>query len=329
MDTDGLSGDEGIFWTNLSSSHVNWQQFSDDAGGIPVVSDLGWSPFRERLLLDFSDECLDRNLLMVADSWFDSRTWPWTNLTMRAELCTTNFYEATLPVNASITSTAQVVAFDKNEFARRRHPVSKDIFDMEQFNVLAFQGNHPKSLTRGKIYSYAPGRVPLIDALLSESGYNRSSFMKDEDLGARATRLHSRFFNELMMSSVKQQNTPVLENFQGRSIILERRVFVVPEIGIALAVLLFVLACYLLGLLRAVSVRRRPLNLSSDPATTIGLATYLNQNSDLVTRSSLNAHASREQVGVANTIHDTPTAYDPGQAGESLRQMSSSTLFRG
>jgi hypothetical protein len=320
-----LPRDPGVFWSNLSSSHISWQQFADDAGGIPIISDVRWSPWRERMKLTFSDECLGRHLLLVTRDWDGIEDTP-DNFTMRAELCTPKYYEATLPVNASVSNTARAVTFDENEFARRRRPVSNDVFDTERLNLLLFQGNRPDYQTVGSIHSHSSGRVGLTDALLSGANFNSSSLRIDGELTARATRLQSRFFNELIISSVTQQDSPVLEGIKGRSIILERRVFTVTEIAIALAVLLFLLACYLLGLLRAVSVQRRPLNLSSDPATTIGLATYLNQNSHLVTRSSIDAHGSREQINSASNIHGTPTADNPGHTGNSLEQVSSGTL---
>jgi hypothetical protein len=311
----------GVFWSNMSSSHVSWPRFADDAGGMPVASGLHWSPLNERVMLDFSDECLDRNLLLVSNPWYDGGLQSWTDFKMRAELCKTEYYEAILPVNASISGTDEAVNFDKAEFSRRRRPVDEEYIDIEYVNRLSFQGNRPEYLTKASIWTDSRGREGLTDALLLlDAGSNLTTLMDDPELPARAARLHSRFFNELIISSVTQQESPVLEGIKGRSIILERRVFVVTEIAIALAVLFFVLACYLLGLLRAVSVRRRPLNLSSDPATTIGLATYLNQNSDLVTKSSLDVHAHREQADDVSNIHGTSTAYNPGYALE--REMS-------
>jgi hypothetical protein len=311
----------GVFWSNMSSSHVSWPQFANYAGGMPVASDLHWSPLSERVLLDFSDECLGRNLLLISSPWYDSKYQYWTDFKMRAELCKTDYYEAILPVNASISGTDEAVNFDKEEFSRRRRPVDKEYIDIEYVNRLSFQGNRPEYLTQASIFKHSSGREGLTDALLLlNGGSNFTTLIDDPELPARAARLHSRFFNELIMSSVTQQESPVMEGIKGRSIMLERRVFVVTEIAIALAVLFFVLACYLLGLLRAVSVRRRPLNLSSDPATTIGLATYLNQNSDLVTKSSLDVHARREQADNVGNIHGTSTAYNPGYALE--REMS-------
>jgi hypothetical protein len=307
----------GVFWSNMSSSHVSWPQFANDAGGMPVLSDSHWSPLNDRVLLDFSDECLDRNLLLISRSWPNSPSQNWTDFKTRAELCKKDYYEAILPVNASISGTDEAVTFDKDEFSRRRRPIDKEYIDIEYFNRLSFQGNRPDYLNKASIFTVSPGREGLKDALLLlDAGSNATTLMNDPELPARAARLHSRFFNELIISSVTQQESPVLEGIKGRSIILERRVFVVTEIAIALAVLFFVLACYLLGLLRAVSVRRRPLNLSSDPATTIGLATYLNQNSDLVTKSSLDVHAHREQTDHVGNIHGTSTAYNPGYALE-------------
>jgi hypothetical protein len=324
VDVGDLSEMGGITWFNMSSSYISWQKYADDAGEeLPVHSDQHWSPLWDGLLYDFSKECLGRNILLATSPWRDQKTYKFSkNFTMRAELCTPTYYEATLPVNASISNTARAVTFDENEFARLRSPVGKDTFDTEQIELLSFKGLTPDYSNIANIYSKNIPTNGLADVLLLGSKFNASSFLYDEDFGARASRLRSRFFNELVMSSVTEHDTPGLESITGSLLALERRVVVVTEIAISLSVLLFVLACYLLGLIRAVSVQRRPLKLSVDPATTIGLAMYLNNNEDLVSRSSLDVRASREQPGATSQLHGTPTAYDPIYVERSMEQES-------
>jgi hypothetical protein len=320
-----LSGTEmaaggGVMWSNLSSTHVSWAQFAADAGNMPVSSDLQWSPLWETALIDFSTECIGRNMLLVTGPWrrlSASGYSYWNNFKLRAELCTPKYYEATLPVNASISPTAQTVSFDKNNFAKRRRVVGKERLDLEGIEHFTFRGNRPDYLTKSNIYVKSTGNEGLTEALLSGAKFNYTSLINDEKLPARAARLRSRFFNELMLTSVTEQNSPIMEDVKARWVVLRRRILVVQEIAISLAVLLFVLTVYLLVLAREVSVRRRPLHLLADPATTIGLATYLNSNKDLVRNLSLDLHTSTEQASAVGPLHGSPTAYSPVHGGDS------------
>ncbi|CAO2655525.1 Nn.00g043280.m01.CDS01 [Neocucurbitaria sp. VM-36] len=301
LQMDWMTRTGGALWTNLSSSYSTWLDFERQHGDPPflgVVTELSttydeWAAIGS-YIYSMSEKCRGRDLILVTSPWYDN----WRNTTQlrftsnfsaRAELCTPTYYAATMPVVLSSSAGKSNVSFDENEFVNRRKPVSKSMFNIDALNHFAFRDSWQKYTTasenadlqglRGA--SRVLSELFLKDLPRNNSGSDKTAMLHNNTLSAQASRLRSRFFGELMLSSLMEENAAVMENVTGQVTIVEQRIVVVPEIAITLAVLFGLIAFYIAAMLWYASNRRRPLGLGTDPATTVGTASLLIMNSSL------------------------------------------------
>jgi hypothetical protein len=215
------------------------------------------------------------------DSWQDSY---WANFTLRAEMCTPTYYEADMPVTVAIGGASPQISFDESEFAQRRRPIHKDLLDLDRLNLFAFGGPWPKYMPAPQVV-IGNGRFAGLEGvtmLLAKAfSLNSTDLMQNQTLPFQASRLRARFFGETILSSVMQADVPSVKNIVGRYTKMETRIVVVSGVGISLAVLLLLAACYLLAMLWYASNRKRPLELHSDPADIAGTVSLVDSASRL------------------------------------------------
>jgi hypothetical protein len=115
-----------------------------------------------------------------------------------------------------------------------------------------------------------------IATLLAESfSSNLTEMLLNEGaLITRARKLRTRFSTELILSSIMRLDKEVVD---GEITHIERRVLLVAEVGITLAVLFVLAFFYTLFLLRLTTTSRRPLNLQADPSSVLGQYLCLKQ----------------------------------------------------
>jgi hypothetical protein len=301
--TDALSLQGGMMWTNLSSSHVflqdmmstnlsssyvSLQDMIREYGGFPSKEDI-LDQWRRTFVYNISDKCVGRELLLVSPPW-DTEYYSnyldkpeiqdsyWANFTTRAEICTPIYYEADMPVTAAIGGAFPKISFDESDFVRRRRPIPKELLDLDRLNKFAFGESWSKYMTvpRGEM-DFEGVSMLLAKAFSSDL----TDMIQNHALPSQAMRLRARFFGELIWSSVMEADVPSSEDTVGRYTRTKTRIVVVSGIGISLAVLLFLTACYLLAMLWYASDSERPLNLRSDPATLTGTASLVKITSKL------------------------------------------------
>ena len=297
--TDVLALQGGIMWTNLTSS---WQSLGKQYGTYPPIDaggDVVLDRWRRTFIYDFSDQCQGRELLFVSPPWFADRVIPspphwqddyWANFTARAELCTPKYSEADIPVTATIGGASPGVSFDAKEFERNKKSVTDGLLDFERLNDLAFGQAWLKYFPAPAGDSDVEGFEGVSMLLAKTFSLKLVNLLSNSTLTAEANRLRARFFGELVLSSVTEADTPVLENLAGASIRPANRIVVIPGIAIALAVLLSLAACYSLAMLWFASTQHRPLNLKSDPAAFSGTVPLV----DLSSRLAADLRAWRE-----------------------------------
>ena len=269
----------GLFWTNISASYVSWSQVLKEQGNKPFFTYKKWMPPRAGIMMEFSDSCLGRNLIFASTPWKPTGyNVDWNGFRVRAEICTPMYYEATVLVTASASSGSRKIGFDEGDVKKRRVQVGDDVIDRNYLEMLTFQGQKPDYLNRslallGK-YTYDG----LTETLGASYAFNTTSMLNDASFARNAARLRARFFGELVLSSITEQQPEVMQDTTGQKTVLQKRILVISEVAITLSALCFALACYLAYMSWRVSTTRRPLNLSVDPATIFGLATYLRAN---------------------------------------------------
>jgi hypothetical protein len=290
----------GVFWTNMSSSYISWQDLVQEHGQNPPVNSSGDRVLKQwasTFIYSLSDQCRGRDLLLVTPPWFtfdfpyssqenvtEENEWQesyWANFTVRAELCTPTYYEATLPVTLAVSGALFELSFDAIDLNTQRTPVSQSLLDLDRLNELTFGGSWSKYMATDTSIS-DEGVFDGVSMLLAKPfAYNQLDMMTNATLPLEASKLRSRFLSELLLSSVVEADVPNLESVTGQVTLTERRIMTVAEVAILLAVLFLLAASYLSIMVWAASTGRRPLQLRTDPATTIGTALLVTANSSL------------------------------------------------
>ncbi|KAF9697965.1 hypothetical protein EKO04_004197 [Ascochyta lentis] len=270
----------GLFWTNLSSSYITYNQFVQGRGTPPFFRATEWSPTDTGLMLDFSEDCIGRNLLLVTTPWENAtrRGMEKRGFQVRAELCTSDYYEATMEVTATVTSDAKVVSLNSDVLRNNRTKVPNDLLDLEAVQELTFGRDRLGYLDRAKTLMGNWAFEGLSEALSAVYSFNTTTMLENITLTEEATRLGKRFFGELILSAITGQQPEVLQSSKGENTRIEQRIVVVTETAVTLSVLLLLLSCYLLYLWWTGVTRHRQLDLCSDPATTFGFGAYLQRN---------------------------------------------------
>lgn len=107
------------------------------------------------------------------------------------------------------------------------------------------------------------------------SSWNVSSILDDPLLLEKATRARGRFLMETLRNSLTDPQIMQESTLQGRVTAVETRVIVLREVGIALSVLFAVSFFLLLGVMWSSRPCLRPLNLLTDPGSTVGMGLLL------------------------------------------------------
>lgn len=300
---DMITGKGGVFWTNMSSSYISWQDLVQEHGQNPYISSSGERILKQwghAFIYNLSDQCRGRDLLLVTPPWFTGSSLKessyWANFTARAELCTPTYFEAILPVTVSVSGAVSELSFDPLELARHRTPAPPSLLNLERLDELSFRGSWSKYMLAPGGFEDVEGFEGLSMLLAKPFAYNLTDMLTNATLAFEASRLRSRVFNELILSSAMGADVPVLESIAGYAMMTEKRIMVVAEVAIALAVLFLFVACYLVIMVWVASTSRRPLHLRTDPATTIGTTSLVPANSSLATKLRVLGGCDRDSL---------------------------------
>jgi hypothetical protein len=270
----------GLYWTNVSSSYISFEDWAKDRG-YPVFSRaIEWSPLDLGLTFEFSDACIGRDLLIVTTPWPKGK-----NLTMqtegfqvRAELCTSRYFESLTNVTATVTPDTKRVSLDMDGLRSRRSEISNDRLDIQKIQEVTFGREKLDYLNLANSLSSGWAYEGMSEALSAFYSFSITAMLESSTLAAEAARLNSRFFGELVFSGMTEQQSATLKSFPAQNTKLERRLIVVTETAATLSVLLLLFSCYLLFLCILGSSRNRPLCLHSDPATTFAAGAYMQRH---------------------------------------------------
>ncbi|KAH4190089.1 hypothetical protein HBI95_221750 [Parastagonospora nodorum] len=318
--TDAVPQSGGIIWTNMSTTYISWQDLIRKRGPVPRLDRDEGLLVKKTFIYDLSDQCRGRDLLIVSPPWWTS-SFPlntpqnvtqknyWDNFTVKAEVCTPTIYGASLPVQQSVTNGISRVRFDQAEFMKRRHKVPETLFDLGRLNDLAFHESWSKYMAREAGLQENQGFEGISMLLGKHYSLDQTSMLLNETFKAEASRLRSRFFGELVLSSVTQASTPMLENVDGSVTLTARRIMVVTEIAITLIVLFILAFCYSIFMLWTMTAGRRELRLEADPATIAGSTAVLRSQSSLATSLQVLSVKKRQHVnvGLDQCVYSTST----------------------
>jgi hypothetical protein len=303
----------GIYWTNMSSSYVSMQDLIHERGNRPLTNPAEESIMSRVFTYHFSDECRGRDLLLATPPWYqhsgtsdtETERLYWENFTVQAELCAPKIYEASMPVRLEVSGNISNVTFDASEFTRRRKSPPKSLFDQGRLDNLAFRETWTKYANKSIAFDAEKemhGFKGVESFLAPHYGMDIYAILRSKTLVAEASRFRSRFFGELILSSIVQADAPTLETLTGQFGQGDRRIMVVTEAVITLVFSFLLTLCYLSFLYWQTVRDRRALHLSVDPATIVGTASVLELSSSL-TRDMRDL--SGESIAKAAHILDT------------------------
>jgi hypothetical protein len=116
------------------------------------------------------------------------------------------------------------------------------------------------------------------------------------ELVETARRIKGRMFAEILRDSLPRSEFFKQEMVKGTVSVLEERIVVLPEISIAICVLFLISFFLLLSLLWTSRIHRRPLQLHSDPGSTVGLGALIHpQRTHLATLKKMHS-APRQEI---------------------------------
>jgi len=316
--TDAVPQSGGIIWTNMSTTYRSWQDLIRERGPVPRLDRKEGLVVKKTFIYDLSDQCRGRDLLLVSPPWWTS-LFPldtpqnvtqenyWDNFTVKAEVCTPIIYGASLPAQQSVTNGISRVRFDEAEFMKRRHQVPDTLFDLDRLNNLAFHESWSKYMAREAGLQENQGFEGVSMLLGKQFSLNQTAMLLNETFNDEARRLRSRFFGELVLSSVTQAATPTREDVDGNVTLTARRIMVVTEIAITLIVLFFLASCYAIFMLWTMTAGRHRLHLEADPATIAGSTSILRFQSSLATSLQVLSRKKQHhmQVGLDHRVYSS------------------------
>jgi hypothetical protein len=259
---------------------------------------------------NISTECQDDFLLLVTTPWtvadptevFEADYKPTflSNFTVYGEICRSNYYVARMDVTITTSDSASRMEINQQQFRNKRMPIPKEVFDARFLENMTMSRNWTDYMSeslfgiRNRTVFDGPGII--IGAL---NDFQTKDMAQKKNLGAEARRFRQRFMGEVLQNSIRQRGVNQLNRTTGKIFSVKRRVVVVTEVAITLAVLLFVSFVLLTFTLHLSRLRRRPLNLSNDPATPLGLATLVAIDRDALNPLRLLDQASKTERELA------------------------------
>lgn len=159
-------------------------------------------------------------------------------------------------------------------------------------------GESDRNMKEGETRSSdSPGSVTGLGVILGlHYKYSLSNMMEDPDIVAKAQKIKGRIFAETLRDAFDTPTALKQETIQGTRIALQERVVVVPEISTTLCVLFLVSFFFLVALLWFSRIQRRPLQLWTDPGSTVGISALLNPQRASLAALKVMHSASKQEI---------------------------------
>ncbi|KAF1830045.1 hypothetical protein BDW02DRAFT_573425 [Decorospora gaudefroyi] len=259
--------------------------------------------------LNVSNECAGRDIIILNTPWtkaftkkgpgpsfVDNKTFERSlDFRMKAQLCESHYHIEDRTVTVAMSASGETNITSAQNVDTRRNPVTNALVNVTEFGSLAlldswkdyFSGASVAIESDSALGGYldpdsdpkSTGTPPgfggmglLLAALYS---FNITQMIDDERFADQAARVKGRFFTECLREALSNPKVVDTKLVQGNTTVIEARVMVLKEIGISLAVLFVVSFLLLLLVFTGSRLSRRPLNLKTDPGSTIGHAMLL------------------------------------------------------
>ncbi|KAI4930189.1 hypothetical protein J4E85_004814 [Alternaria conjuncta] len=298
----------GLTWSNTSTFYIEDELLP--LGRMPFPSNVSsTSPYARHYA---SPECADRDIIILNTPWTKpvrlelseaagtglelNRTYERSpDFRMKALLCKSQYSMETHNTSTSIGQGKEPNITSMESDHIQPVSITKDMIDIPKFEEMALQDTwkyyfNAESIATdadralgGQLGPYsdpnmttnAPeffGLGPLLGALYA---FNVTEMLNDREFISRAERVKGRFFTECLREALNDPDVTRVEVTKGKATVVENRIMVLQEIGIALATLFLVSFLLLIMVFWVSRLSFRPLDLSMDPGSTLGHAIIL------------------------------------------------------
>ncbi|KAF2009514.1 hypothetical protein BU24DRAFT_401289 [Aaosphaeria arxii CBS 175.79] len=289
----------GMLWSDTSVLHEISTTHRLQPGYHPAPEKVGpMSPFAR---VNITEQCRNREIIIANTAW----TKPWLfdgmqylqglpenatyeqrpNFRMRALLCDTRYSMVERSMSASISSTETVLENAPGVQGELKK-IPENMFNTTRFRESSLHDNWRSYVLRSRYDPHVDQSNDTIESRNAEFtglsavlgafySYNLSNVIDEPRLIETAAKIRGRIFAETMQDIVTTASAVSRETMEGLVANVENRVVVITEVGVTIAVLFFTSFILLLLVLWFSRLARRPLNLQSDPASTVGMAALL------------------------------------------------------
>jgi hypothetical protein len=273
----------------------------------------------------YNNKCNGNEVIFLSSTWFEDAdprllSMPrfLSNLTVNSYICHSNHTMATIPVAASMSGGVVNVAFDVEEFRKSQVPVPEKLINHSEYQQFYTNPTWNQYVASpGDVSPRPNARVLGVSALLAtQYEFNSTRMFTSSTIPQVAARIRKRQFGELLRSSLDDLDASQVESVVGQRIISERRITVKMEIAATLGAL-FVISSFMLLYVTWISrLKRRPLNLTHDPATVLGSTALAASNTELL--SSLRGLDQATERELRLALRSRQYFTTPGQLHETV-----------
>lgn len=280
------------------------------------------SPFAR---VNSSKECKGRDIIIASTPWTtpvlsfkvqgmqpdQTKFRQSPDFKLRALLCSSAYTSKTGTIEMKMALGEQTVLKHMPGTVTHNSSLSNTELGLDDFQTISTGFHWPNYFGSAWRDMIVPVDGPDLDSDMAESTtivtgpgialgaswqYNISRMIEATELVETARRIKGRMFAEILRDSLPRSEFFKQEMVKGTVSVLEERIVVLPEISIAICVLFLISFFLLLSLLWTSRIHRRPLQLHSDPGSTVGLGALIHpQRTHLATLKRMHS-APREEI---------------------------------
>ncbi|KAL5393093.1 hypothetical protein PMIN06_001716 [Paraphaeosphaeria minitans] len=266
---------EGGSWSDLNTFvfENDYAVTSSDIDNRP----LPWKP-------TYNDKCHGDEIMVMSSQWIRTDWEPLSNvtakfpsnLTVSGYLCESSHTMANIKVRVSTSASDFHVEFDIGAFQGAQKEVPPSVLDTSKFTKAYTDPYWYEVIPKLNFGSATPsGAMALLATQYDFDFYKMKNDTKLPELAARVQRRHS---GEILRTSLNALGVSQTEAITGSLMASERRITVRMEAAAALVALFASCFFTMLGVIWLSTVRRRPLHLTHEPATVLGIVSLVSSN---------------------------------------------------
>ncbi|KAI0165245.1 hypothetical protein GGR52DRAFT_101832 [Hypoxylon sp. FL1284] len=207
-----------------------------------------------------------------------------SNSTVRGAACRASYYVGDTLATVALDEGKTIVTIDEPRYMSARTPIPDGIANISAFSDVFFSPNWTTHVNTEKLaktnqyespFAYGPDN--LLSALYS---FSPEQLVADRNVTMNMQRIKQQFLAELLRDAFDQSSSASPLHTPGNVRDSVRRLVVVPAAAIALEVVIAVQLLLLAGIFIYTRPAIRPLGLTVDPASSMGLAKLLANEPD-------------------------------------------------